>query len=182
MLVLLILTCTNLKSQINLNTLYNGAQTYQIIAPEYLFMSPGFEYTPRGTNYFMVSLDPNATGIAPTAYVSSLVDPETRALDLNLPVGSTAGQASVSLAGGATYSIPIFTPPGTAGMQPNVSLVYSSQSGNGIAGYGWNISGLSAITRVPHTIYHDGAVKGVDFVDDRFALDGQRLINIIGGN
>ena len=123
-------------------------------------------------------------GIVPgqIVYAPEAVNPDTRTLVTTLPVGSTAGQASVSLTGAATYSIPLFTSPGTSGMQPNVSLVYSSQAGNGVAGYGWNISGMGAISRVPHTIYHDGDVKGVNFVDDRFALDGQRLINLAGSN
>ncbi len=181
-MVLLLLACITLKSQTNLNTVLTGVQTYQYqITPlGYVLLSAGFEYSPQGTNYFSVNTVTTPPVVLPPAYNPVFIDPETRTLDTNLPVGSTAGRASVSLTGGATYSIPIFAPPGTAGMQPNVSLVYSSQSGNGIAGYGWNISGLSAITRVPHTIYHDGDVKGVNFVDDRFALDGQRIINVTG--
>lgn len=92
-------------------------------------------------------------------------------------VGETAGQLSVSLSGAATYNIPIEVPPGLNGVVPQLSLNYSSQSGNGIAGYGWNIGGLSAITRIPSTKFHDGTDDPVDFdALDRFALDGQRLI------
>jgi len=44
-------------------------------------------------------------------------------------------------------------------------------------GIGWNISGLSAITRVPKNIYYDGAVSPVtNTSSDVFALDGTRLI------
>ncbi len=92
-------------------------------------------------------------------------------------VGETAGQLSVSLSGAATYNIPIEVPPGLNGVVPQLSLNYSSQSGNGVAGYGWNIGGLSAITRIPSTKFHDGTDDPVDFdALDRFALDGQRLI------
>lgn len=96
----------------------------------------------------------------------------------NLPeVGVTEGQLSVSLSGGASYAIPIAVPPGINGVVPQVSLVYNSQGGNGMAGYGWNISGVSAITRIPRTKFHDGVVGGVNLdANDRFALDGQRLI------
>jgi len=101
-------------------------------------------------------------------------------------VGVTDGQLSVSLTGAATYNIPILVPPGINGVEPKVSLVYNSQSGNGIAGYGWNISGVSAITRIPATKFHDNTIDGVDFDQyDRFALDGQRLIlksGIYGGD
>lgn len=92
-------------------------------------------------------------------------------------VGITEGELSVSLTGSATYSIPIAMPPGINGVVPQVGLVYNSQGGNGLAGYGWNISGISSITRVPSTKFHDGAIDPVDFdSSDRFAFDGQRLI------
>ena len=92
-------------------------------------------------------------------------------------VGITEGQLSVSLTGAATYSIPIAVPPGINGVVPQISLAYSSQAGNGMAGYGWNVTGVSAITRIPSTKFHDGVIDAVDFdALDRFALDGQRLI------
>ena len=92
-------------------------------------------------------------------------------------VGITEGQLSVSLTGAATYSIPIAVPPGINGVLPQITLTYSSQSGNGIAGYGWNISGVSSISRIPSTQFHDGVIDAVDYdALDRFALDGQRLI------
>lgn len=94
-----------------------------------------------------------------------------------LEAGVTPGELSVSSTGGAIYNIPIVLPPGINKVSPNISLNYSSQSGDGVAGYGWNIGGISRISRVPSTILHDGLVDPVDFDDlDRFALDGQRLI------
>jgi RHS repeat-associated protein len=92
-------------------------------------------------------------------------------------VGITEGELAVSLSGAANYSIPIKVPSGINGVVPQISLAYNSQGGNGIAGYGWNISGVSAITRIPRTKFHDGSVGGVNLdANDRFALDGQRLI------
>ncbi|KQB41126.1 Protein containing RHS repeat [Flavobacterium aquidurense] len=92
-------------------------------------------------------------------------------------VGITEGQLSVSLSGSANYTIPIAVPPGINGVVPQISLSYNSQSGNGIAGYGWNVSGVSAITRIPATKFHDDVVGAVAFNDlDRFAFDGQRLL------
>ncbi|MBI3774410.1 MAG: VCBS repeat-containing protein [Gammaproteobacteria bacterium] len=95
------------------------------------------------------------------------------------PVGAMPGEFAVSKSGAATYSIPIQVPPGVGGMQPNISLNYNSQGGNGIAGVGWNIGGLSAITRCGASIVNDGIKRGVDLTaNDKFCLDGQRLIDI----
>ena len=113
----------------------------------------------------------------PVAYTSLATGNVTK-LDA---VGITAGQFSVDKNGAATYSIPIVVSPGTAGMEPKLSLNYSSQVGNGIAGFGWSLSGGSAISRGPQTLAVDGKIHGVDYSsDDRFYLDGQRLIAISG--
>ncbi|MBI2312111.1 MAG: hypothetical protein HYU77_06395 [Betaproteobacteria bacterium] len=91
------------------------------------------------------------------------------------------GEFRVSETGAATYTIPIRVPPGTAGMEPKLSLSYNSQAGNGLLGVGWSLSGLSAITRCPRTVAQDGVRGGVNYdPDDRFCLDGQRLVAITG--
>jgi YD repeat-containing protein len=92
-------------------------------------------------------------------------------------IGETAGDLSVSLTGGASYNVPIIVPPGINGVVPSISISYNSQGGNGLAGFGWNISGVSVIKRIPSTKFHDGNIDGVDFNSlDRFSFDGQRLI------
>lgn len=98
-----------------------------------------------------------------------------------IDVGRTAGQLDVSLTGAATYNVPISVPPGIKDVVPQIGLSYSSQAGNGLAGWGWNITGLSGISRIPATMYHDGFIDPVDFdLDDRYALDGQRLLLVSG--
>lgn len=95
-------------------------------------------------------------------------------------VGTLDGSASVS-GGAASYNIPIALPPGRNGMQPSVSLTYSSRGGNGVAGMGWSLSALSSIHRCPQTVEQDGQGIGVNFSNsDRLCLDGQRLVATSG--
>jgi len=92
-------------------------------------------------------------------------------------VGVTVGELSVSLSGAANYTIPISVPPGINGIVPQINIGYSSQAGNGTAGYGWNIGGISTIGRIASTKFHDGVIDPVDFDNlDRFNFNGQRLI------
>ena len=95
-------------------------------------------------------------------------------------VGAIGGVVDVGGMGAATYTIPIEIPSAIGNMKPSLSVVYNSQSSNGLLGWGWTIGGLSAITRVNKNLFLDGRMKGVDFNDDGFAIDGQRLIQIDG--
>jgi hypothetical protein len=95
--------------------------------------------------------------------------------------GATPGQFAVNESGAATYRIPIQVPPGVAGMEPKLELVYNSQGGNGLLGMGWSLSGLSAISRCPRTMTVDGVRGGVNFdMNDRYCLDAQRLVLVSG--
>ena len=96
---------------------------------------------------------------------------------INAPVGKIADEISVSQLGAASYTVDIEIPPGVSGNEPSIKLNYNSQSGNGIAGWGCNLTGLSVITRVPTDIFHDGNAGGISHdMDGPFCLDGQRLI------
>lgn len=95
--------------------------------------------------------------------------------------GYTPVQAGVSPSGASQISLPIFTSPGVGGIEPKLSINYSSQGGNGHLGLGFSLSGLSAISRVPRNQAIDGVKGTVRFDEnDRFSLDGQRLILISG--
>ena len=92
-------------------------------------------------------------------------------------VGSVGGSFAVSPGGGASYTVPIAVSPGTGGVQPKLSLSYSSQAGNGVIGVGWSLSGLSMIHRCAQNLAQDGKRGSVAFnADDRFCLDGSRLM------
>ena len=75
-------------------------------------------------------------------------------LSQTLNVGIIGGTIDVTKMGAAIYSIPIITIPGTSGVEPALSVVYSSQSGHGIIGEKWHLSGLSFISREGQNIYH----------------------------
>ncbi|MCG9684028.1 FG-GAP-like repeat-containing protein [Vibrio sp. Isolate23] len=105
------------------------------------------------------------------------------ALALTLEAGKSiklSGDFSVS-GSQASYSLPISVAPGRAGHQPRLSIEYRSDSPNGMLGIGWSLGGLSSISRCGKSLYKDGRRGGVNFDDnDRFCLDGQRLIAISG--
>ena len=113
------------------------------------------------------------------AVLASLL-PFSQSLRAQVVAGAIEGTAGAGGLGGATYTIPIQVPEGLGGMQPSLAVAYNSQGGNGLLGWCWDLQGLSAVTRIGTTLYHDGAMSGVDFDDDRFALDGQRLVCVSG--
>lgn len=93
--------------------------------------------------------------------------------------GSLNNNFSVSAQGGANYSLDLVVPPGLQGLSPNLSIAYSSQGGNGVLGQGFSLQGLSAITRISATPAQDKFKGGINYdSNDRFSLDGRRLMNI----
>jgi RHS repeat-associated protein len=106
-----------------------------------------------------------------------------KTIHLSNPVGTIDGTAGTTPSGATTYSIPIKCPPGTHGMIPNLSVVYNSQNGNGLLGQGWNLSGLSVISRSGKNLYHDNKVSPVTYTnDDAFLMDGVHLSPVTGSN
>ncbi|WP_202776138.1 SpvB/TcaC N-terminal domain-containing protein, partial [Bathymodiolus azoricus thioautotrophic gill symbiont] len=106
----------------------------------------------------------------------------TASIDTSALVGSTAGGLSINQ-GAANYTIPITVPPGIAGMQPELSINYNSNAGNGQLGVGFSLGGSSIIHRCSKTIATDGTKGGVNYdSNDRYCIDGQRLIATAGTN
>ncbi len=126
-----------------------------------------------------------APGNGPTPVINPIISTNTPIVEPTTPgadVGAIAADFSVSPSGAATYSIPIKLPPANGGVQPALSLNYSNQGGNSLLGMGWSLGGLSAITRCPASYASDSFKGGINFDgDDRFCLDGQRLILVGGG-
>ncbi len=160
------------------NGIAKTGSTATVKAGDTLWMqatAPGTAGVPR--NYTLTIGCQSATWSFTTAAIAAVPDhPGTDS-------GYTQVETGVSDTGAAQISIPIVVSPGTAGMQPKLSINYSSQGGNGPLGVGFSLSGLSTISRVGRTVAQDGVKGGVNFdANDRFALDGQRLISINGAD
>lgn len=88
-----------------------------------------------------------------------------------------SGSATISPTGAAVYSIPIEVPKGVSDLMPSIGIAYNSQTGNGIVGWGCNITGLSSITRGLKDWAHDDTVRGVNYDNiSALYLDGKRLL------
>lgn len=94
--------------------------------------------------------------------------------------------ADVGADGSFTMSVPI-TVPAFHGIQPGLSLSYSSHGGAGWVGVGWSVQGLSVISRrsagrgLP--LWDGTEIFGLPLGDgtDIFTLDGQPLMPCAGG-
>ncbi|RNC63246.1 SpvB/TcaC N-terminal domain-containing protein, partial [Proteiniphilum sp. X52] len=105
--------------------------------------------------------------------------PDSYPVDQTKDVGEIPVTSSVTPAGAMTYNVPVEVSPGKQGAQPKLSISYNSLAGNGVMGVGWNIGGLSSISRIGKSIHYDGKSQGVALTkDDAFVLDGTRLIKL----
>ena len=131
---------------------------------------------------FTIATQYSYSVVYPSITYYPVTDPSARPLNTtSYLVGTTKGNFDVNPAGGANYSIPIEVTPGINGLAPSLSLVYSSNAGSNMAGYGWSIGGLSVIGRTGQTYYNDGTAIGVNLAaSDKFTLDGQRLVATSG--
>lgn len=100
--------------------------------------------------------------------------PTSYQIDRSRGVGEISFSTSVTPTGAMTLNVPITVAEDPKGYSPKVSLFYNSAGGNGQVGQGWNISGLSSISKNNKTIYYDGITDA----QGAFALDGNRLIEI----
>lgn len=140
---------------------------------------------PTGTNHVRLYIDKNIQ--APVSYQPGGVNYTDNSIDVpidfSLPVGTTHASYNVTGAGQAFYNIPIYIPPGTNGIQPALNIYYNNASPHGLLGRGWNLGGLSAITRVNRDIYHNITAGPIVLnANDAYALDGNRMIQTSGGS
>lgn len=107
-------------------------------------------------------------------------------------VGATPGDFRVDEGGSGSYSIPIATLPGTAGLTPKLSLDYSARGQNGLLGPGFRLGGSSAIQRCRRSVEagdgpgpHPGIDLHVDPAEENrgeFCLDGERMFRVTDTN
>ncbi len=127
------------------------------------------------TFYTYQSNTPNRVSVSNKSLVSLA---RVQSVDQSKSVGKIPFSEGITPSGGRTYSIPIPQASGIS-LSPQIALSYNSQTGNGVAGYGWNISGLSSITVTGKNIYYDNTPAPVDLSKPSecvFMLDGTRLI------
>ena len=174
----------NTPKEITVDTKHDdGSKDYDYFARERVVFKASTEDPEKGFSYrpqFGHSLKGRIEGYLETA-------PDiNKPIDQTLAVGAIKGMADVSQTGAALYQIPIYCPPGTNGMTPNISINYNSQGANRELGWGFGLSCVSVISRVNPDYYHDKNKAGIRTINfdntDVFTLDGQRLILINGNN
>ncbi|MGO4709105.1 FG-GAP-like repeat-containing protein, partial [Chryseobacterium sp. 2TAF14] len=157
----------------------NETTTRTVQDPQTVIMATGFRATSGVSNPFVAKIgsgteNPGGGSVDSGAGASN---PSGTTAPPGKSFHDTKGNIEVNGAGQLQFTLPIALPPGVKSVAPQINLVYTSGSGNGIAGYGWNISGITAISRVGKNIEKDGEVKGIQLdYSDYYSFNGQRLI------
>ena len=161
-------------------TILNQAetQTRTVNDPRFVVMAPGFSATSAVTKPFVAKIENTSGGNGnPTNSDAGANNPSGTTTPQNTSFHDTQGNIEVNGGGQLQFTLPIALPPGIKSVAPQINLVYTSGGGNGIAGYGWNISGITAISRIGKNLEKDGEVKGIQLdYSDYYSFNGQRLI------
>ena len=160
-------------SQTILNQQETTSRTVQ--DPQTVIMLPGFHASSATASPFVAKIGDNGEGGGTTDSEAGTTNPSGTLG--NNSFHDTQGNIEVNGGGQLQFTLPIALPPGVKSVAPQVNLIYTSGSGNGIAGYGWNISGITSISRMGRTIEKDGEVGGIKLdYSDYYSFNGQRLI------
>jgi len=177
--IYLVASDTLIYSQtVTLDTVYSQYDNVDVYALTSITLDAGFSFSSNGNGKFTATADPyNIEDPLWTLPEGTKVD-STGTLDGGYVVGTIPGQYGVSPSGAATYTIPIEVPKGNLGMEPQLTVNYNSQAGNGIMGRGWNLGGLSSIVATGKIRYYDNEFTAISSEDTacRVVWDGQRLI------
>jgi RHS repeat-associated protein len=187
LIILIVLFCSLLSRGQNPSTITfpNPYPNPQNLAPpsysravQKINLQPGFLY---GENAGALNLLNLSLGSYPPNVSDDYLDtiPANNPVTFNpsLPVGTTDGYGSINAIGAFDYQFPVYVSPGKSGVQPNLSIAYNSNSSMSNVGLGFNISGISCITRSSKVFYYDGGTKPINLDNsDVFSLDGNRLL------
>lgn len=146
--------------------------------PQAVILTQGFRAQSNISNPFIAKIGPSTVNQGgPVDSGAGAGNPTGTTVPQGQRFHNTEGNIEVNRAGQLQFSLPLDLPPGVKNVVPEISLVYSSESGNGIAGYGWNISGITSITRTSKNIENAQEVKNIQLsYSDYYSFNGQRLI------
>lgn len=160
--------------------LYQAESTSRTVQdPQTVVLAPGFRASSSSSNPFVAKIGPGTEnpGGGPTDSNAGANNPYGTTAPEGKSFHDTKGNIEVNGAGQLQFTLPIALPPGVKSVAPQLNLVYTSGSSNGIAGYSWNLSGVTTISRVGKNIEKDGEVKGIQLdYSDYYSFNGQRLI------
>ena len=160
--------------------LYQAESTSRTVQdPQTVVLAPGFRASSSSSNPFIAKIGPATEnpGGGPTDSNAGATNPSGTTAPDGKSFHDTKGNIEVNGAGQLQFTLPIALPPGVKSIAPQINLMYTSGSSNGIAGYGWNISGLTSISRTGKTIDKDAEAKGIQMdYSDYYSFNGQRLI------
>ncbi|MBP1617274.1 MAG: wapA 1 [Bacteroidetes bacterium] len=153
----------------------SGDTIYQYVPEKWELHPPATDATSAKSNLLKAATTKSASSYG-VDYMDLSHIPTSYGIDNSKDIGEI-GISQGSANGALSYSIPIGLYQASNGFNPTVQLAYSSMGGNGVAGYGWQIGGISSISVTNKNYYYDGfpaAASGL--LSDAFLLDGTRLI------
>lgn len=152
----------------------------KVEAPNNIILKNGFRASANTTGNFHAFITKNNSNPQNPDNPEEPNNPDDSNLN-NKYFHDTSGNIDVDGGGQLQYSFPIALPPGVKSVAPQLNLIYSSNSTNGIAGYGWSLSGVSSISRIGRNIEKDGSLKNIELnYNDLFQFNGQRLVLLSG--
>lgn len=160
--------------------LYQTESTSRTVQdPQTVVLAQGFHATSNISNPFIAKIGPGTEnpGGGPVNSDAGANNPSYTSESIENNFHDTKGNIEVTNGGQLQFTLPIALPPGIKNVAPQVDLIYTSGAGNGIAGYGWNFSGITSVSRTGKTIEKDGILNGIQLdYSDYYSFNGQRLI------
>ncbi|SIS56519.1 RHS repeat-associated core domain-containing protein [Chryseobacterium shigense] len=160
--------------------LYQAESTTRTVQdPQSVVLAQGFHASSSSSNPFVAKIGPATEnpGGGPIDSGAGTSNPSGTTAPVGKSFHDTKGNIEVNGAGQLQFILPVALPPGIKSVAPQINLVYTSGSSNGISGYGWNLSGLTAVSRAGRTVEKDGEATGAHLDEsDYYSFNGQRLI------